>query len=398
MKKTKGIAFALALSLVLPLSVQAGGKISIDDTKWISLGIGGRAAYSAVEDGAPSGSDFTNDFTINNARIYINGQVHEYVKFEFNTECVFCGNSSLEEFVLLDAVAKIELSPYFNIWAGRLLVPAERQELNGPFYSSTFDAYKTPFYPSDFSVEFGAGGAGVYARDQGVNVWGALGPEGALQYVFGVFQGLQSSSSAGPNQDDNPLVAGRVAYNFLSVEKNPGYYTSGTYYGTGGDILTLAAAFQYQEDGAGSLANPGDFFGLSIDAIFEKVLSGAGVFTFNGEYKFFDADYDVAAFADPDAFTMFDGDSFSVVGLFLIEPKVWIGQFQPYFRYTGVYANESSDREEYEAGVNYVIDGHNARLSLFYQYGDIATKGLNYAPTATGDDVSAIKLAVQIQI
>ncbi|MBK7951295.1 MAG: hypothetical protein IPK00_21675 [Deltaproteobacteria bacterium] len=398
MKKTKGIAVALALSLVLPLAAQAGGKISIDETKWISLGIGGRAAYSAVEDAAPSGSDFTNDFTINNARIYINGQVHEYVKFEFNTECVFCGNSSLEEFVLLDAVAKIELSPYFNIWAGRLLVPAERQELNGPFYSSTFDAYKTPFYPSDFSVDFGAGGAGVYARDQGVNIWGAFGPEGAFQYVFGVFQGLQSSSTAGPNQDDNPLFAGRVAYNFLSVEKNPGYYTSGTYYGTGGDILTLAAAFQYQEDGAGSLANSGDFFGLSVDAIFEKVISGAGVFTFNGEYKFFDADYDVAAFADPDAFTMFDGDSFSVVGLFLLEPKVWIGQFQPYFRYTGVYANESSDREEYEAGVNYVIDGHNARISLFYQYGDIATKGLNYAPTATGDDVSAIKLAIQVQI
>lgn len=398
MNRLIGFAIGLGMVLVAPLSAQVGGKVAIDDTKWISLGIGGRAAYSAVEDASPNGDEFTNDFTINNARIYINGQVHEYLKFEFNTECVFCGNSSLEEFALLDAIAKVELSPYFNIWAGRLLVPAERQELNGPFYSSTFDAYKTPFYASDFSVDFGAGGAGVYARDQGINIWGAAGPDGAFQYVFGVFQGLQSSSTAGPNQDDNPLFAGRVAYNFLSVEKNPGYYTSGTYYGKGGDILTLAAAFQYQEDGAGSLANPGDFLGISADAIFEKVFEGAGVFTFNGEYKYFDADYDVAAFGDPDAFTMFDGNSFSVVGLWLCEPKVWIGQFQPYFRYTGVYANRSSDREEYEAGVNYVIDGHNARISFFYQYGDIATKGLNYAPTATGDKVSALKLAFQIQI
>lgn len=398
MKKRKLLALGFALSLLASNAALAGGKISIDETKWISLGMGGRAAYSAVEDGAPSGSDWTNDFTINNARIYLNGQVHEYVKFEFNTECVFCGSSSLEEFVLLDAVAKVELTPYFNIWAGRLLVPAERQELNGPFYSSTFDAYKTPFYPSDFSVDFGSGGAGVYARDQGVNIWGAVGPEGAFQYVFGVFQGLQSSSTSGPNQDDNPLWAGRVAYNFLNVEKNPGYYTSGTYYGSAGDVLTLAAAFQYQEDGSGSLANPGDFLGVSADLIFEKVFEGAGVFTFNGEYKFFDADYDLAAFGDADNFAMFDGDSVSLVGLYMLEPKVWIGQFQPYFRYTGVYANESSDREEYEAGLNYIIDGHNARISLFYQYGDIATKGLNYAPTATGDDVSAVKLAVQIQI
>ena len=66
-----------------------------------------------------------------------------------------------------------------------------------------------------------------------------------------MFNGLESSAGAGPNQDDNLLYAGRVAYNFLSVEKNPGYYTSGTYYGISGDILTVAVAFQSPEDVAG---------------------------------------------------------------------------------------------------------------------------------------------------
>jgi len=37
-------------------------------------------------------------------------------------------------------------------------------------------------------------------------------------------------------------------------------------------------------------------------------------------------------------------------------------------------------------------------VALFYQYGDIATKGLNYAPGAAGSKVSAIKLAIQLQI
>jgi hypothetical protein len=37
-------------------------------------------------------------------------------------------------------------------------------------------------------------------------------------------------------------------------------------------------------------------------------------------------------------------------------------------------------------------------VSLFFQHGDIATKGLNYAPGAPGDDVSAIKLGIQLQI
>lgn len=100
-------------------------------------------------------------------------------------------------------------------------------------------------------------------------MWGATAPGGALQYVFGVFNGL-SSAGAGPNQDDNLLYAGRVAYNFLTVEKNPGYYTSGTYYSTGGDILTVAVAFQYQGDGAGSFCNPGDYRNISADLIFER--------------------------------------------------------------------------------------------------------------------------------
>jgi hypothetical protein len=390
----------LAGALLLGASqAHAGGKITIDDTKWISLGLGGRTSFAATQDAAPSGSDWSNDFNVDNARIYIGGQVHKYLKFELNTECAFCGNGSLEKFILLDGIAKIELNPYFNIWAGRLLVPAERQEMNGPFYSATHDAYKTPFYSADFSVKYGNGGAGIYDRDQGANIWGAAGPDGAFQYVFGVFQGLQSSSNSGPNTDDHPLFATRLAYNFLSVEKNPGYYTSGTYYGTGGNILTLGLAMQYQEDGSGSNFNKGDFFGLSSDLLFETKASDAGVFTFNGEYKYFDADYNEAAFTDGTGnFGMFDGNSFSLTALYMLSPVVGIGRFQPYVRYTDVLPDGSSNRSEFEIGSNYVIDGHNARMALYYQYGDIATKGLNYAPTASGDEVSAIKLSIQLQI
>jgi hypothetical protein len=390
----------LAAELFLGVAeVRAGGKIMIDDTKWISLGIGARGSFAAIEDAAPNGSDWSKDFNLDNARIYINGQVHKYIKFELNTECIFCGNSSLREFHLLDAIAKFELTTWFNIWAGRLLVPAERQELNGPFYSSTYDAFKTPFYPSDFSTHFGSGGAGVYERDHGVNIWGATTPKDKLQYVFGVFNGLRSSSGFGPNQSDNPLFAGRVAYNFLDVEKNPGYYTSGTYYGKGGDILTLGFATQYQEDGSGSFLNPGNFFGVSTDLLFEKPIEDLGVFTFNSEFKSFDSDYPTAAFTDGSGvFPMFDGKAFSVAALYLLPQTVGIGQFQPYARYTGVYPEHSSNRDEAEVGLNYVIDGHNARVSLFYEYGDIATKGLNYAPGATGDNVSAVKLAVQLQL
>ena len=35
---------------------------------------------------------------------------------------------------------------------------------------------------------------------------------------------------------------------------------------------------------------------------------------------------------------------------------------------------------------------------MFYQHGDIVTKGLNYAPTAGGATVDAIRIAVQLQL
>ncbi len=390
----------LAALAVCPLPALAGGKIAIDDTKWISLGAGIRTSFRATEDGAPSGTNWSNDFNIDNARIYINGQIHEYIKFEFNTECVFCGNAQLESFALLDAIAKIEFNQYINLWAGRLIVPGERQEMNGPFYSSTFDPYQTPFVSSDFSTNFGVGGAGVYARDQGVNLWGALGKEREFQYVFGVFQGLQSGANPlfGPNQQDHPLIAGRFAYNFLNVESNPGYYTSGTYYGTEGNIFTVAGSFQWQKDGAGSQANPGDYLAVMADVLLEMVFDGGGVVTFNGEYKYFDSDYNVAAFGDPDNFGMFSGDAFSVALLYLVPNRVGIGRLQPYAKFSGVYPDTSSNRDELEVGLNYIISGHNASVSLFYQYGDIQTKGLNYAPTATGNKVSSIVLGIQLQI
>jgi len=386
-------------ALLAASAAHAGGKIAIDDTKWISLGIGGRGSFTAIEDAAPNGTDWSKDFNLDNARIYVSGQIHQYVKFELNTECTFCGNGKLEKFSLLDAIAKFEFSPYFNIWAGRLLVPAERQEMNGPFYSTTYNAFRTPFYPADFSVKFGSGGAGVYDRDHGVNVWGAAGPGGALQYVFGVFSGLESSKGDGPNQHDSPLIAGRIAYNFLNVEKNPGYYTSGTYYGGLGDILTLGVASQYQDHGSGSFLHPGSFFGISGDLLFEKVVGDLGVLTLNGEYKYFDSNYATAAFTDGTGnFGMFDGDSFSVVGLYLLPWKVGIGKFQPYGRYTGIYPRRSDNRDEVEAGLNYVIDGHNARVSLSYSYGDIVTKGLDYSPTASGGKRSAVQVGVQLQL
>ncbi|MSQ77915.1 MAG: hypothetical protein EXR97_05650 [Nitrospiraceae bacterium] len=419
----KSMFFVAAVLLALvtgmasaPSSAYADGKIVNPDDKdmWISVGMGLRGGFAALENGSANGGSYTNSFGIDYARIYINGGITKVIKYEFNTECFDCSGTgnpfgqtsstgAQNQIGLLDAIGKLEFNQYVNVWAGRLLVPASRGELNGPFFSATFNQYRTPFESSDFAGKYGNGGAGVYGRDNGITFWGQAD---RLQYSAGVFTGLQSSSTAGPNQQNSPLFAGRLTYNFFNPEKNPGYYTSGTYYGKAGDILALAVAAQHQKNGAGTRANQADLTYITSDLLFEKPLGNSGdkgVITINAEYQQFFANYNnsatTGAFAPAvtDCFCMFDGNSFYVAGMYLFPNKVGMGQFQPYARFTSVQPNNSAAREETEVGTNYIISGFNARFATFWQYGDLASLGTNYASNATGHFANAIKFAFQFQ-
>jgi hypothetical protein len=380
-------------------------KVKTSETRWISLGAGyrGTGLWTENLNGNLDSGHYSND----NARIYLNGQFNQYLKFEVNTECFFCNNTASGEnprmsYNILDAIAKFEYNRYFNIWGGRMLAPTERGELSGPFFQATHDAFKTPFFSQDFSTHFGNGGAGRYGRDDGVTFWGNAEPgfvPGTLGYAMGVFRGLESSHTTGPNPSGTILTAARVTYNFLNPEKNPGYYTSSTYYGKAGDILALAFGMSYQKNGAGSFAHRSDFLGFTGDLLFEKVLPrNMGVTTLNAEYKQFYAGYSTAAFSDPNCFCMFDGKSWTVTGLYMFPTKIGIGHFQPYGRFTSIQPNRSNNREEIEAGLNYIIDGFNARISAYYQHGDLLSKGLNYAPGVSGPTQDVFKISFQLQI
>lgn len=121
-----------------------------------------------------------------------------------------------------------------------MLVTGERSELNGPFFHGVLDTFKMPFTPADFNSNFGPDGAVLFNRDNGATLGGQVYPGvGHLQYSLGVFRGLRSAGG-GPNLENSLKYAGRLTYNFVNPEKNPGYYTQGTYIGTAGDILAIA--------------------------------------------------------------------------------------------------------------------------------------------------------------
>ena len=382
---------ALTAALIFAAApASAGGTIEFGENMKISVGAGLRTAFTSVEDAAPDGSDSSSNFNVQSLRLYLNGQIHEKVKFTFNTECESCvfGQDAEDkigaagDIDILDGIVQFELSPEFNLWIGRMLTPADRIELNGPYYGLTWNQFTVPLLPSDQ-----LGQAGLLGRDDGITAWGAVGK---FQYAVGAFDGVDG----GPNQGDSLLYSGRIAYNFLNQEANPGYYTSSTYFGNLGDVLTIGLSYQYQKDGTGTATSPGDFDAVIVDALFEKVLGDQGVLTLEGEYKLFSADLTTAALADPTCFCLFDGDAFFVTAAYLFPQEIGIGRLQPYFRYTENKPDfdGEADSDLSEVGVNYIISGHNLRLNANFTTGDANLTGF------AGPKVDGFSIGVQIQI
>ena len=89
--------------------------------------------------------------------------------------------------------------------------------------------------------------------------------------------------------------------------------------------------------------------------------------------------------------------------LYLIPQEIGIGKFQPYARYTGLNSQFGNAREEYEIGTNYVISGHNARISAFWRTGTIGgsstfnMQNIGYGPNSRGQHVDAFIVALQLQ-
>ncbi|MBI1285860.1 MAG: porin [Thiobacillus sp.] len=351
-KKTAIAAAFTAAGLLPATAAHAGGTITWGEDKSVSLGLGMRSSFSSVEGGAANGSRAEN-IGLDSVRIYMGGSLNKYIKGTFNTE------KNGDTITLLDGYAQFEFMDEFNVWVGRMLPPSDRSNLDGPYYLSNWVYPTAPYYPAIFA-----------GRDDGATVWGKM-LDKKLVYALGVFKGHNRAAGAS-NQSSSLLWAGRIAYNFLDAEPNPAYYTSSTYYGSV-DVLTLAFAGQYQKNGVGTALLPGDYTEWNADLLFEKKLD-FGVVTLEGAY------YDVSTQGVVDTVLpgtntggITAGDAFLVSGAYMFPEKVGWGFVQPYGRYQELDPDVGLKTKQYDIGANYVIDGHNARISLDYTAAKVGT-------------------------
>ncbi|MCA1977999.1 MAG: OprO/OprP family phosphate-selective porin [Thiobacillus sp.] len=354
-----------------------------------SIGAGLRLSYESVEDAAPNG-DRSNDFVVNSTRVYMSGRVMKTLGATLNFERDGSGNTP-DGLRVMDAYVQYEPMPEFNIWFGRMLPASDRANLDGPFYLNVWD------YPGAVSQYPNL----AIGRDNGVQVWGKL-MDNKLTYVAGAFKG-HNNVAGGSNQSDKLLYAGRLAYAFWEAEPAPAYYTGSTYYGK--DILTVGIAGMFQSDGVGVAGASADYTGMNIDVLMEKKLAGGGLLTLEGAYY----DYDLDGIADcgsgepgspvcpaagpnDNVGGLVEGKGYLATAAFLFPSKIGIGQLQPFVRYQSFDRELSnSNIDVLDVGFNYVIKGHNARVSAFWS----KTEDDRPAPDT---DVDKFVIGVQFQI
>lgn len=373
---------AALTGLALSGSALAGVTINGPGDSWFSIGAGLRTSYNSLENGAPNGTSRSNDFEIDSTRIFTSGQIVKGVKATLNFE-----KSPDENLRVMDAIAQFEPSDVFNFWMGRMLPAVDRANLAGPFYENAWQ------YPGVVSNNPSI----AVGRDTGVTVWGKP-LAGKLVYAFGAFKG-HNAVSGGSNDSAKLLYSGRVQYAFWDAEPAPAYYVGNTYYGSN-DILTFGAGFMHQKDGVGTSTAKGDYKSYNLDMLMEKKMGVGGALTLEGAYYKYDfggvrdCGDGLAGAATCPAGTNVGGEvagkAYLATVAYLIPGKVGIGQFQPFLRYQEFKRDVTSTKnEQSDVGVNYVISGHNARISAVYS----KLKD----PLATKTDRNQFILGVQLQ-
>jgi hypothetical protein len=346
----KALLATLAAACAIPFGqAQAGATIPIGPDKSLSVGFGMRGSYASVEDGASDGSR-SSDFNLDSARLFFGASLNKNIKGMFNTEW------DGEQIRVLDAVGMFEVSPEFNVWAGRLLAPSDRANMAGPYYSLGGG------YWAGVASRYGYNGGIFRGRDDGVTVWGNV-MGGKVGYSFGVFEGHTfgigsltqgQARTAGVKNSDDMMVAGRVQVDFWDAE--PGYYGTGNYLG-GKDILAIGFAARQQKDGVLTVAGKGDYASWNVDFLMEKKL-GAGS-AVSVEAAYYDYDTDNVILSE-------QGKAYSAGAAYITGQPVGYGRLQPFVRFQKFSPDAGGDTRQSDAGVNYIIDGYNAQISAVY--------------------------------
>jgi hypothetical protein len=261
----------------------------------------------------------------------------------------------------MDAIARFEYSPEFNVWAGRFLPPSDRSNLYGPFYANHWGVYMD-------GVQDGYANTAI-GRDNGVAYWGDFG---GLKISTGLFD--VPDTTAPSDKSSSVIAAARVQYDFW--DKESGYWLNSTYYGEK-NLLAVGAAGQ---TAAGDTS-------YSFDLLVERNVSSVGVFTLESEYAHYKGLTGGGHVTGSDPVKSFGG--YGLVS-YLFPQEIGVGKVQILGKYASSNsADPTADKKTTEFDVGYIVKDFNLRSYLFY---------INQAISAPGSNAHYAGVGLQLQM
>jgi hypothetical protein len=320
----------------------------------------------------PDGRNKLGDVgAIGEADVVLWGQVHPFLKWQAGFLGAL-GESATTSAALLDLVAKVELADAFNLWIGRMPIPADRTGLSTVW---AIAPWTLPGHYESFAAIASASSQpvagprqGDLGRGDGVSLWGQV-RGGRFKYYLGAY-GLDQP-------ERSPLYSARLALDLLDPE--PGFRTSSAYYGAK-EVLAIGVGAQHRTQGSrppdSSAALPANFHEVNADILFEIGNGSAGVLDLEGAYAKLWGANEVVSY------------QFFGLASYVVPLEVGFGRFQPLVRvqHAGPGAGEESgDFTSIDTQLGYVVDGHHARLSAGWEY-----------TRASGQAENAMLLGIQL--
>lgn len=192
-----------------PTPLAAGGNVGTSrfpegvSARWLDLGFYTQPVFS-YQTGyrLNSDSNFSQPpgFSVQRMRLIVHAQVHRLL--QIRTEI-----NVADTVTLLDAYALVPVRRWFQVQAGRFRVPYSRQELVSGARFQFVDRQLWAGGANANSVNF------IPSYDQGLMVWGWVGPRDVFEYYVGVFNGKGATQPV--NIDGLFLYAARLAVNPL---------------------------------------------------------------------------------------------------------------------------------------------------------------------------------------
>ncbi|HSH96766.1 MAG: porin [Methylophilaceae bacterium] len=358
-------AAVIAACSIPAYNANAGGTISFGEDKSVTVGFGFRGSFTAKEDAANGGKDYSQDFSLDNARIYLSGSLNQYIKGMFTYEekpNIADNYSGATRDKVIDANVQLKVLPELTVWVGRMLSPSDRANMAGPFYS-----LGGGWGGGDITARYSYNG-GYIGRDDGVALVGSFLNE-KVTYAVGAYEGhkefaisplspaqVLTLNNSTANQDDGLLYAGRVQVDFWDAE-GATLYGTGDYRG-GKDILAVGLSGKTQKNGASVIGQNADYNQYSADFLLEKKDVGPGAVHLEAAY--YDYDTDGAILSE-------QGKAYSAGAGYIFKEKVGWGQIQPFTRYQKFDSDAVATTErKYDLGVAYIIEAYNAEITGTY--------------------------------